>query len=123
VHRFAVSLGDVNLFRCWLFNYPQHERKQTMQFRTIVLATALALSTSVAFAQAGGGNAAGASVPENSGTAVNGQGGAVGTVDNGRMTRSPEGTTGMSQSGPRTDGGGRDVSRPGGEGVSRKPAD
>jgi hypothetical protein len=41
-------------------------------------------------------------------------------------TRSPEATTGMSQSGPsgpRTDGGGRDMSRPGGEGVSRKPGD
>jgi hypothetical protein len=95
-----------------------------MILRTIALATALALTSSLAFAQAGGGNAAGATVPETSGTAVNGNGGAVGTVNNGRMTR--EGTTGMSQpnpSGPTTDGGGRDMSRPGGEGVSRKPAD
>jgi hypothetical protein len=37
-----------------------------MQFRTIALATVFALSTSVAFAQAGGGNATGATVPENS---------------------------------------------------------
>jgi hypothetical protein len=97
-----------------------------MQFRTIILATVFALSTSMAFAQAGGGNATGATVPENSGTAVNGSGGAVGNVENGRMTRTPDTTTGMSPSGPsgpRTDGGGRDMSRPGGEGVSRKPAD
>jgi hypothetical protein len=97
-----------------------------MQFRTIALATVFALSTSVAFAQAGGGNAAGATVPENSGTAVNGGGGAVGNVENGRMTRTPEMTTGMSPtapSGPTVDGGGRDASRPGGQGVSRKPAD
>jgi hypothetical protein len=97
-----------------------------MEFRTIALATVFALSSAVAFAQAGGGNATGATVPENSGTAVNGSGGAVGNVENGRMTRTPETTTGMSSSapsGPRTDGGGRDMSRPGGEGVSRKPGD
>ena len=97
-----------------------------MQFRAIALATVFALSSSVAFAQAGGGNATGATIPENSGTAVNGSGGAVGNVENGRMTRTPDATTGMSPtapSGPRTDGGGRDVSRPGGEGVRRKPAD
>ena len=95
-----------------------------MNVRTAALATLLSLTSSLALAQAGGGNAAGAAMPESSGTAVNGNGGAVGTV-NGRMTR--EGTTGMSQpnaaSGPTTDGGGRDMSRPGGEGVSRKPAD
>jgi hypothetical protein len=97
-----------------------------MKYRTIALATALAMASSFAFAQAGGGNAAGAAMPESSGTAVNGNGGAVGIVNNnGGITR--EGTTGMSQpnnpSGPTTDGGGRDMSRPGGEGVSRKPAD
>jgi len=77
------------------------------------------------FAQMGGGNAAGAEVPENSGTAVNGGGAAVGTVNNGRMppNRSPEETTGMSRPEPRTDAGGPDASRPGGQGVSRKPAD
>jgi hypothetical protein len=97
-----------------------------MKVRTIALAAALAMTSSLAFAQAGGGNAAGATVPETSGTAVNGNGGAVGNVDHGRMMREPETTTGMSPSapsGPRTDGGGRDMSRPGGEGVSRKPAD
>jgi len=92
----------------------------------LALATVFALSTSVAFAQVGGGNAAGATVPENSGTAVNGGGGAVGNVENGRTTRTPETTTGMSPAapaGPTVDGGGRDASRPGGQGVSRKPAD
>jgi hypothetical protein len=101
------------------------EGNDPMKSRTIALATALAMTSSLAFAQAGGGNAAGAAMPESSGTAVNGNGGAVGAVNNGRVTR--EGTTGMSQpnnpSGPTTDGGGRDMSRPGGEGVSRKPAD
>src|ERR1700753_1925518 len=94
------------------------------QLRTIALATVLTLPASLAFAQAGGGNGAGANVPETSGTAVNGSGGAVGNVESGRMTHSPEGTSGMSRStpsGPTTDGGGRDASRPGGEGVSRKP--
>jgi hypothetical protein len=41
-------------------------------------------------------------------------------------TRSPAAITGMSRSdpsGPQTDGGGRDMSRPGGEGVGRKPGD
>jgi hypothetical protein len=95
-----------------------------MQFRTIVLATTFALTSTLALAQAGGGNGAGANVPETSGTAVNGSGGAVGNVENGRVTGTPQGTTGMSRSapsGPTTDGGGRDMSRPGGEGVSRKP--
>jgi hypothetical protein len=95
-----------------------------MQLKTIALATAFALSSSLVFAQAGGGNAAGAQVPETSGTAVNGSGGAVGTAGNGRMNSAPETTTGMSPaapSGPSLDGGRRDESRPGGQGVSRKP--
>jgi hypothetical protein len=102
--------------------------EETMQLKTIALATAFALTSSLAFGQMGGGNAAGAEVPENSGTAVNGGGAAVGAVNNGRMTpnRSSAETTGMSRpepSGPRTDAGGPDASRPGGQGVSRKPAD
>jgi hypothetical protein len=40
-----------------------------MQLKTIALATAFALSSSLVFAQAGGANAAGAQVPETSGTA------------------------------------------------------
>jgi hypothetical protein len=95
--------------------------------KTFALATALTLSSSLAFAQAGG-NDAGATVRERSGTAVNGEGGAVGTVDNGRIREraAPEATTGMAPagpSGPRLDGGGIDESRPGGEGVSRKAPD
>jgi hypothetical protein len=96
-----------------------------MQLKTIALATAFALTNSLAFAQAGGGNATGAQVPETSGTAVNGSGGAVGTVDQGRMmNREPRATTGMSRSGPSGPGlepGARDKSRPGGEGVSDRP--
>jgi hypothetical protein len=68
-----------------------------MQMRTIVLAAALTVSATAAFAQAGGNNA-GATVPEKSGSAVNGGAGAVGTVDNGQTTR--EGTIGMSPAGP-----------------------
>jgi hypothetical protein len=69
-----------------------------MQFKTLALATTLALTSSIAFAQMGGGNATGADVPESSGTAVNGGSGAVGTVDHGRMiNREPGATTGMSR--------------------------
>jgi hypothetical protein len=64
-----------------------------MQFKTIVLATAFALTSSVAFAQMGGGNASGAEVPENSGTVVNGRGVGVGTVDEGRLINRTPGTT------------------------------
>ena len=97
-----------------------------MKLQTIALATALAMTSSLAFAQMGGGDASGAEVPESSGTAVYGNGGAVGPVDRGGMVREPGTTSGMSrigQSGPTTDGGGRDMSRTGGEGVSRKPVD
>jgi hypothetical protein len=48
-----------------------------MQVKTIALALSLALTSSGAFAQMGGGNAAGAEVPERSGTAVDGNGAAV----------------------------------------------
>jgi hypothetical protein len=52
--------------------------------------------SSAAFAQVGGGGAA--TIPENSGTATNGQGAAVGTTTTGRTTlnRDRVGTTGMS---------------------------
>jgi hypothetical protein len=59
------------------------------------------------------------------GTAVDGNGAAVGTVPPGTTAApAPSATTGMTPSGPsgpRLDGGGRDESRPGGQGVSRKP--
>jgi hypothetical protein len=90
-----------------------------MQLKTIALASALALSSSMAFAQAG------ATVPESSGTAVNGGGGAVGTVHNGRtMNRMPGTTTGTSgggMSGPSAHPGGPDRSRVGGQSPSRNP--
>jgi hypothetical protein len=95
-----------------------------MHLKTFALATALALSSSLAFAQAGG-NDAGATVSERSGTAVNGGGGAVGTVHNGRtMNRAPGTTTGMSRgstSGPSAYPGGPDRSRIGGQSPSRNP--
>lgn len=99
-----------------------------MQLKTLALASALALSSSMAFAQAGG-NDAGATMPENSGTAVNGNGAAVGTVNNGRMmNREPGTTTGMSRpapniphSGPNDAPGGMDHSKVGGESTARNP--
>jgi hypothetical protein len=62
-----------------------------MKLKTIALATAFALSSTFALAQAGGANGAGAALPENSGAAVNGQGGVVG---NGPMDHR---TTGMNR--------------------------
>lgn len=89
--------------------------------KTLALATALALTSSLAFAQAGG-NDARATIPENSSTAVNGGGRAVGTVQN---SRAPGTTTGMSRSnngsGPSAHPGGPDRSRVGGQSPSRNP--
>jgi hypothetical protein len=59
-----------------------------MKLATIALTAALALSSGIAFAQAGAGS--GATVPEKSGTTVNGGSGVVGTTTNGTTT----GTTG-----------------------------
>jgi hypothetical protein len=89
-----------------------------MKLSTIALAGALAMSSTLAFAQAGGANS-GAAVPQASGAPVNAQGG---TVDNGSMdhrttgmnTREPreignpnrpDGPTSLSGSGPSTFGG------------------
>jgi hypothetical protein len=92
-----------------------------MQVKTIALAAAFAVTSSLALAQAGGNNA-GATVPERSGTAVDGNGGAVRTAHDGRMMDRERGaTTGMSrdnQSGPGLEPAERDRSRPGGEGVN-----
>jgi hypothetical protein len=63
-----------------------------MKIKTIVLATAFALSSTFALAQAGGANS-GATVPEKSGAATNAQGGAVG-----KSSMQP-GTTGMGTKG------------------------
>src|SRR5258708_39568706 len=96
-----------------------------MELKGVALAAALALKSSLAFAQAGG-NDAGAAIPENSGTAVNGGGGPVGTVQNGRVIgRAPGTTTGMSRSNngsdPSAHPGGPDRSRVGGQSPSRNP--
>ena len=97
----------------------------TMHLKTAALAAALALTSSLAFAQAGG-NDAGATIPENSGTAVNGGAAAVGTAQNGRVIGCALGTTtGMSRgnngSGPSAHPGGPDRSRVGGQSPSRNP--
>ena len=68
-----------------------------MKIKTIALATAFALTSTFALAQAGGASGAGSTVPEKSGTAVNGQGGVVGSTTNGT-------TTGMSNDGMKKDG-------------------
>jgi hypothetical protein len=94
-----------------------------MQLNTIALATAFALTTSsLAFAQAGGGNAAGGTaVPQAGSTAgVNSGGGAANSTVDSRGRNEP-GTSGMSKSGPGLEPGARDKSRPGGEGVSDRP--
>lgn len=96
-----------------------------MKSRTIALATLLAMTSSLALAQAGGGAATGATVPESSGTAVDGNGAAVGTVDRGRIANEPGATTGMAPiapSGPGREAGRPDESRTGGRGVNDRPA-
>ena len=63
-----------------------------MKFKSILLAAALTMSSSFAFAQMGGANGSGAAnVPETSGPAVNGGGAVVGNSHNGMTT----GTGGM----------------------------
>jgi hypothetical protein len=69
-----------------------------MKLKTIALATAFAVSSTFALAQAGG-SGSGAQVPEKSGAAVNGGSGVVGTTTDGRTTPTPmngatTGTTG-----------------------------
>jgi hypothetical protein len=103
-------------------SFSSRQEKTRMKFRTIALATALAVSSSMAFAQAGGYDS-GATVPERSGTAVDGNGVVVAPADRGRIVE-PGTTVGASPaapSGPRSEPGGRDESRPGGRGVNDKP--
>ena len=66
-----------------------------MNFKTIALATAFALSSTFALAQAGG---AGAEVPEKSGAATNAQGGVVGTTTNRTTMSNGTSGTGMASS-------------------------
>jgi hypothetical protein len=63
-----------------------------MNFKTIALATAFALSSTFVLAQAGGAGGAGAEVPEKTGTAANAQGGVVGTTTNGATMTNGTGT-------------------------------
>jgi hypothetical protein len=103
---------------------PMSTGEETMQLKTIVLATAFALTSSFAFAQAGG-NAAGAEVPERSGPAVDGSNRAIGIAPHGTMNRELGTTTGMDRgtaSGPSAHPGGPDRSKPGGEGTARNPS-
>jgi hypothetical protein len=84
-----------------------------MQLKTLALAAAFAVTSSFAFAQAGGSNTSSPEKP-------------AGTMQKGTTVDRPsESTSGMSRSnepsGPRMEPGGADASRPGGKGVSDKP--
>jgi hypothetical protein len=81
-----------------------------MKIRTIVLATAFALSSSLAFAQSG--NDAGAAAPEHSATTTKHS--AKHYHRRHHMAR---------RSGPGLEPGAPDASRPGGKGVSNRPGD
>jgi hypothetical protein len=84
-----------------------------MKLKTIVLAAVFMLSSSFAFAQAGGASGAGdASMPEKSGSSTN-SGANPDAAKNGSTT-----TTGMN--GPAAKPGGPDKSKPGGESTERK---
>jgi hypothetical protein len=65
-----------------------------MGLTKIALATAFALSTTMAFAQGGGAAANSAAIPENSGPATNTQGGVVGKTTDGKTMLNNEATTG-----------------------------
>jgi hypothetical protein len=93
-----------------------------MRLKPIALATAFALSSSLAFAQAGG-NDTGPTVRERSGTTVN-DGDTARTVPPTATTPAPAETTGKAPaapSGPSLEPGGRDKSRVGGQGTSDRP--
>ena len=64
-----------------------------MKIKTLALAGALALSSTMAFAQGGGAASSGAAMPESSGPATNGQGDVVGNTTDGKTTMK-NGTTG-----------------------------
>src|ERR1700744_2818877 len=90
--------SNQNIWRS--FSLLQTEGNKPVKLQTTTLAIALAMTSSVAFAQMGGGNASGAEVPERSGTAVDGNGAAVGTEDRGRIVEEPRTTTGMAPKAP-----------------------
>jgi hypothetical protein len=92
-----------------------------MKIRITTIAAVLALSSTMALAQAGG-NGGGATVPERSGAGISGPGPggpSVGTTDS--HGRNEPVTSGMSQSSPGAEPGARDRSRTGGEGVNDRP--
>jgi hypothetical protein len=96
-----------------------------MKLKTITLAAAFALSSTFAFAQAGGSDS-GAEVPNGSGAVVNPNSGAIlGTTRNGAtINREPGTTTGMSRDEMAPQGmkpGSIDESKPGGQSTARKP--
>jgi hypothetical protein len=65
-----------------------------MRLTKIALATAFAISTTMAFAQGGGAAANSAAIPENSGPATNAQGGVVGKTTDGKTMLNNGATTG-----------------------------
>lgn len=86
-----------------------------MKIKTVLLSATFVLSSTLAFAQAGSGS--GATVPENSGTSVNGNAAATGTVERGRMDQTTGAAVGGSRGGasaPTTPSGGS--SNQGGQG-------
>jgi hypothetical protein len=89
-----------------------------MKLKTIALASALAMSSTFALAEAGGG-AAGAA-PESSGQAVNGGSTTVapGTTTAGERIQR---TTPAETAGAAAKPGGMDESKPGGQSTARKP--
>ena len=92
-----------------------------MNFKTIALATAFALSSTFALAQAGGGmSGSGTAAPGSSGASVNSNGGSVGTSRSGTVGTN---TRESGMNGAAAKPGGRDESKVGGQSTARKPAD
>jgi hypothetical protein len=94
-----------------------------MKLNVIAVTAALAMTPSLALAQAGSGS--GATVPEKSGTSVNGGAAATGTVENGRMhettgrsTRDPNGGNPNGTAGGPTSLSGTGSSEYGGNGTA-----
>ena len=102
---------NIKLLAVLIVGHSNEERP--MKLKTIVLAGAFALSSSFAFAQAGGASSAGdAAMPEKSGSSTN-SGTNPSAANSGSAT-----STGMN--GPAAKPGGPDKSKPGGESTERK---
>jgi hypothetical protein len=93
------------------------DKETNMDLKTIALAGVFALSSTLAFAQAGGASGSAPAMPESSGnrSAVSGTntnaGGTVGT-----------GMRESGMNGAASKPGGRDESKPGGQSTARKPS-